>query len=514
MKHINYWADEVAEKLIARNKEKYTLCTGITPSGPYHIGYLREMIITDAVKRALEERGAKVRFIYFVDDLDNLRKLYPFLPESFEKYVHCPISKIPAPDGSSVSYGDYFLKPFKVALKDLGIEPEFVYAHDFYESGQMTEQVSTALENRDTIAEILTRVSKRELPEGWHPFEPLDETTGRIRGAQITSTEIIHHRVEYEAQDGSRKWADYSKGQGKLPWRVDWPARWAKLGVDFEPFGKDHAVAGGSYDVGREIVKKIYKCDAPEYVVYEHIYLKGEAKKMSASLGNLVSLDQFLSIVPPEVARYFALRSRNDRHLVFDPSLGLMQLTDEFARLEEDVVKGEADLTKQAIHRYSQISNRRVMVKVPFSHLVTVYQATQGDFEEIKRLLMHTGHIAAVESEKDLKAQIEKVANWLKLYAPEDLKFEVQKIAPQVELSAQQKKMLQTISSAVEEGQKDIDLHNSIYEAGKAEGLLPRDTFKTIYRIFLNKESGPKAGFFLTLLEKDFVIERLRNYIK
>lgn len=508
-----YWADEVAEKILARKKDEYILSTGITPSGPYHMGHLREMIVTDAVKRALEERGVNVRFTYFIDDLDNLRKLYPFLPKDFEKYVNCPVIKIPSPDGSGISYADYFLNPFKKALKELGIEVEFLYAHEFYESGKMTEQISTALKNRDAIAEILTRVSKRELPEGWQPFEPLDETTGKIRGAKIVSTDIEGHKIEYEAQDGTKKWADYSKGQGKLPWRVDWPARWALLGVDFEPFGKEHAAAGGSYDVGKEIVKKIYGCEAPEYVVYEHIYLKGEAKKMSASLGNLVGLDQFLSIVPPEVARYFVLRSKNDRHLVFDPGQGLMQLTDEFARLEEEVAKGEADLTKQAMHKYSQISGKRVMVKVPFSHLVTVYQAAQGDFEEIKRLLMHTGHIAAVESERDLKQQIEKVANWLKLYAPEDLKFSVQKEAPKVELSAEQKKVLEIVSAAVEEGQRDIDLHNSIYDAGKASGLPPRDTFKLIYRIFLDKDSGPKAGFFLSLLEKDFVLKRLQHYL-
>lgn len=512
MKNTQYWADEIAEKLLGRNKKQYVLCTGITPSGPYHVGHLRELIITDAVRRALEERGVQTRFIYFVDDLDNLRKLYSFLPSEFEKYTYCPISKIPAPDGTEMSYADYFMKPFRIALKELGIDAEFIYAHEFYESGQMTEQVSTALKNKDAIAEIITRVSKRELPEGWQPFEPLDETTGKIRGAQIVSTDIANRKVEYIASDNSKKWADYSKGQGKLPWRVDWPARWAKLQVDFEPFGKDHAAAGGSYDVGKEIVK-VYGYEAPEYVVYEHIYLKGEAKKMSASLGNLVDLEKFLSIVPPEVARYFVLRSRNDRHLVFDPGLGLMQLTDEFARLEEEAAKGEADLQKQGMHRYSQISGKRVMVKVPFSHLVTVYQAAQGDFEEIKRLLAHTGHIAAVESEKDLQSQIEKVANWLKLYAPEDLKFAVQKEAPKVEVSPEQKKMLQAVLSAVEDGQRDIDLHNSIYEAGKEVGLSPRDTFQLIYRIFLYKDSGPKAGFFLSLLNKDFVVERLQHYI-
>ncbi len=47
-------------------------------------------------------------------------------------------------------------------------------------------------------------------------------------------------------------------GGGKLTWRVDWPARWAVLGVTVEPLGKDHASRGGSYDTGKRIVREIY----------------------------------------------------------------------------------------------------------------------------------------------------------------------------------------------------------------------------------------------------------------
>ncbi len=508
-----YWADRVAAKVLESHKGKIiTLETGITPSGPFHVGHLREMIITDAVRRALVEQGAKTRFIYFVDDLDNLRKLYPFLPAEFEKHVGKPISQIPAPDGSGNSYADYFLAPFHSALKELGIEVDILYAHDYYGSGKMTAVIDEALEHRDTIAEILSRVSGRKLEEDWQPFEPLDVTTGKIRGNKITEVDTKNHRVEYVASDGTQIWADYAKGQGKLPWRVDWPARWALLDVAFEPFGKEHAAAGGSFDVGREIIEKVYGRRPPMNEIYEHIYLAGQSKKMSASLGNLVSLEDFLQVVPAPVARYFILRSRNERHLVFDPGKGLVHLTDEFARLEAKVADGQASPIEKSMLAYSQISSQRATVEVPFSHLVNIVQAARGQMAEIQRLLKRTGH--EVEGSSDnLKAQIAKVQKWLELYAPEDCKFSLLKEPPKLALSPPEIKLLSVAQTALEEGKEGQDLHNAIYSAGQTVGLAPRQTFQVFYRIFLGKDSGPKLGFFLTLLERDFVSRRLKHYL-
>ena len=39
--------------------------------------------------------------------------------------------------------------------------------------------------------------------------------------------------------------SDIRKAHGKMPWRVDWAARWAIHGITCEPAGKDHGAAGG-----------------------------------------------------------------------------------------------------------------------------------------------------------------------------------------------------------------------------------------------------------------------------
>ena len=76
-----HWADVIAEKL--EKSGPHTIATGITPSGPVHIGNMREVMTAEAVYRALLDRGVEARLIYIADTYDRLRRLYPFLPESF-----------------------------------------------------------------------------------------------------------------------------------------------------------------------------------------------------------------------------------------------------------------------------------------------------------------------------------------------------------------------------------------------------------------------------------------------
>ena len=59
------WADNVAERIIREkgDKAKYTLASGITPSGTIHIGNFREIITVELVARALLRRGKNIRFI-------------------------------------------------------------------------------------------------------------------------------------------------------------------------------------------------------------------------------------------------------------------------------------------------------------------------------------------------------------------------------------------------------------------------------------------------------------------
>ena len=83
-----HWADETAKKLIEKhpNAEVYTCASGISPSGPVHIGNFREVITTYFVGKALRDMGKKVRFTYSWDSFDRRRKVSSLLPENFTLY--------------------------------------------------------------------------------------------------------------------------------------------------------------------------------------------------------------------------------------------------------------------------------------------------------------------------------------------------------------------------------------------------------------------------------------------
>jgi len=124
-----FWADQIADIIIKErgNKREYVCASGITPSGTIHIGNFREIITTDLVVKALEDKGKKVRFIYSWDDFDRFRKVPKNVSKEYEKYIGMPLSDIPSPFEKGKSYAQHFEKELEEQLKKVGIKPEFIY---------------------------------------------------------------------------------------------------------------------------------------------------------------------------------------------------------------------------------------------------------------------------------------------------------------------------------------------------------------------------------------------------
>ncbi|HEC81068.1 MAG TPA: lysine--tRNA ligase, partial [Thermoplasmatales archaeon] len=321
-----HWADVLASHL--EEERKQVIATGITPSGPIHIGNMREVLTADAVYRAAKDKGLDAEFIYIADDFDHLRKVYPFLPESYEQYVGMPLSEIPCPCEKHKSYADHYLTSFLSSLKELGINPRVYRASKLYKEERYREYIHTALEKTSEIREIIERVSKRSLPKNWIPFNILCEKCHRLTTAKPVLYEYPY--IEYTCECGYEGEIDIRKGGvGKLPWRVDWPARWKMLGVTFEPFGKDHAASGGSWDTGKIIAEKVFDYKPPHHVVYEFIQLKGKGA-MHSSKGTAVSAEEMLNMTPPEVLRFMIMKNKPSKHIDFDPGIGLLDLVDEY----------------------------------------------------------------------------------------------------------------------------------------------------------------------------------------
>ena len=111
----------------------------------------------------------------------------------------------------------------------------------------------------------------------------------------------------------------------------------------------------------------------------------------------------------------------------------------------------------------------------------------------------------------------EYAQKWLAIYAPENYKFEVQEKLPKTaaNLNQNQKEFLAGILKLIEQKKwKGEDLHTKIHEIRQKMNLDPRQAFSAIYIIFIGKDSGPQAGWFLTSLDRDFVIKRLKEVLK
>ena len=333
-----HWADVTAQAL-AHKGQKHIISTGITPSGEFHIGHLREILTGDMISRAAKNAGLDVDFIFIVDDADPLRKVYPFLHEEYSRYIGHQIGSIPAPDNEGkpdvdsfenggLNYADYFLNPFLEALEKIGVKPRIIKNLHSYKSGKFNDVSKIACDKADEIKEIIERVSGRELPDKWFPWSPLD-SKGSLEGVEVTGYQ--YPLVFWKDSHGVEGESDITKGEGKLPWRIDWPAKWSWIGVTCEAFGKDHGAAGGSYSTGREICQ-LFGHPPPQPLTYEWISLKGKGA-MSSSTGNTIGPIEALELVPPEILRLLIAQSKPNKAIEFDTGMSLVNLADEYERL-------------------------------------------------------------------------------------------------------------------------------------------------------------------------------------
>ncbi len=487
--------------------------SGHSPSGNYHVGTVREILTASAVTWAIRKAGRHARHIDFVDDYDAFRKVPVNVPESWAGYIGQPLYLVPDPWDCHTSYGAHFLADLYGAVQTLGVEMETVYAHEAYPAGKFTASIESGLENLDRVRAIIAEVSGRELPETWAPVQILSDADN-LREWRYNGWDKAGGTVSYTDRDGAKGQVSYREGRVKLDWRLDWPARWAIWNVRVEPFGRDHATKGGSYETGKHLVADIFGGSAPLPVPYDFVNRLGQTKKMSKSSGDVITASGALEIMPPEILRFFILRSLPARTLVFDEGVGLYNLIDDYSKLEQAVKAGEQPEFAEAYAIASAQTREQTISSVPFSHLVAVYQAARRDSAECMAILSRTGFEAAVKAERAvIERELVFVGNWLDRFAPDSVVFSVQQAVPEAVLSEAQRNFLAELADIVEHATDGLDgqgMHEAIYAAKEVAKLAPAEAFRALYRVILGKDSGPKAGWFLASLDSDWLVGRLR----
>lgn len=512
MRGIMQWLNTIVENIIKRFPDGEILVeSGASPSGTYHVGHLRELITCDAIVLELTRRGHAAKHIHFVDDLDGLRKVPVNVPAEYDKYLGYPLCDIPAPDGSGGSYGDYFLKNFMRSVKELGVEAEIHYSHEKYRSGFFTPAIERSLDSIESVKSSLEAISHRKLDDHWSPIQILED--GRLKKRHFISIDTVSKTIIYSDAENNQKTAHYDRGEVKLDWRLDWPGRWWLLGVSAEPFGQDHASKGGSYDTGAQIVRDIYKSEPPVPIPYEFVNRAGDTKKMSASKGTGIDAVEVVKVLPAEVVRFFMLRHAPDKRLFFDQGEGVVRLMDEFAELAAKTNRTQLEETLYYVS--TRGLPHRTVSRVPFSHLVASYQASLKDSKKTLQAIYRTEHRENAEEDAAIIVnELRFIDEWLKRWAPEDVKFELLNEPDFTTLSAPQREYLALLADKISLAPDNADgawFHATIYSLkGEIKGLEPKELFQTLYTVLIGKSSGPRAGWFLSILPRDWLVSRLK----
>jgi lysyl-tRNA synthetase class 1 len=476
------WAERVADSL---GPGPHVVVSGISVSGNIHAGNLREVLVAEAVANALRQRGEEVRFIFHADTIDPLRKLAPGIPESYEEYIGHSLSHIPDPEGCHVSYAEHFLVPFEEALREMEMDIEVVRSHELYERGVYTEVTREAIERTDELRGILQEVTNRKMPEHWSPYLPR-ASSGRLTGMRVLEHLPEQTSVVFADEDGFEEAASYSKGEGKLGWRVELAARWKALGVTFEPFGKDHTSRGGSTDTADRMSREVFHYPVPGRYEYEWIGLKGRGD-MSSSRGIVLLPKDLLEIMPPDAVRRIILGRDPARRFDIDLEGGFPRFMDEY-RAES----GEP--------------------YVPFAHLVTVAQTVGENLDAAAQMLRRGGYgDAALDTDK-LARDLYYARNWAQEWAPESMRLGLLDPAGSGKMAArlddEQREYLREVSGRLRAEMDGEAVQDVLYATAIERGLKPKRAFSAVYKVLLGKTSGPKAGPFIAGLTLDQVRER------
>ena len=522
-----YWADEIAAQAVGPQ----VINDSKTPSGTVHVGSLRGVVLHDAVRRAIAERGSQVEFRYGVEDLDPMDNQAMLSGDAVEQYMGMPLIEVPAPAGSSQpNYARHFATLFLETFADLGIHPTLYWASDNYRSGGMDPYIKKVLDHADVILEIYRTVSTVNHPAGWLPISVICENCGRI--GTTAARDWDGTTVAYECRTDLVAWAKGCGftgrvapfgGHAKLVWNVDWAARWGLVNVTIEGCGKDLATAGGSRDRADAISRRVFEREPPLNIPYEHLNIGG--RKMSTSKGTGAAAHEMATLLPPNQLRFLFLRHKPSRALEFDPNGDtLPRLFDDFDRIADSVAgkptRGELPVDAERIFDLSLAdpdADRATVAaqyRPPFGHLALLLQVPGTDIAgrlEAEKGAPLDAAEQAVASERIAAAQI-----WLEDFAPDSARVAVQYDAlpaGAADLTADQKRYLGLLATAARERQPTGGeaWQTLIFVLAKGNGFAPADAFAAIYRSFLDRTNGPRAGWLLASLENAFVIGRLEE---
>ncbi|WP_030207571.1 lysine--tRNA ligase [Streptomyces sp. NRRL S-87] len=560
------WVSRFADEVIAEAERRapgkpIVVASGLSPSGPIHLGNLREVMTPHLVADEIRRRGYEVRHLISWDDYDRYRKVPAGIPgvteESHAQHIGRPLTSVPAPAGSPYpNWAEHFKAAMVESLAELGVEYDPISQTEQYTTGVYREQILHAMKHRGDIDAVLAQYRTKPKAAKKQGQKPVDEAEleaaegsgaaneddGSAEGAEYfpykpycgacnkdftkvlsyndETTELTYVCTEDEFTE-TVKLTEFNRG--KLVWKVDWPMRWAFEGVVFEPSGVDHSSPGSSFQVGGQIVH-IFDGQQPIGPMYAFVGISGMAK-MSSSKGGVPTAADALKIMEPQLLRWLYARRRPNQSFKIAFDQEIQRLYDEWDKLEAKVADGSVLPADAAAHsravRVASHELPRTPRPMPYRTLASVVDITAGHDEQTLRILSDLDPANPLASLDEVRPRLDRAENWITTQVPADQRTLVRD-EPDAEL----------LGSLDEEGRRSLallleglDTHWSldglttlVYGVPKVmAGLDPeakptpelkvaqRQFFALLYRLLVTRETGPRLPTLLLAVGADRV---------
>lgn len=507
------WIDEIVGNILKErpDEEIYTVASGISPSGYVHIGNFKEIATPYLIAKRLKELGKNVRYILSFDDYDRLRKVPKNINSDYDKYIGMPYTKVPSFVSGYDSYADYMEKRFINELKLMGVSVEYIFQTKKYKNGSYKDFVKLALGKRheifDIIASFRTQESTEEEKENYYPINIYCDKCFKD-STKVTS--LNGDLVEYTCACGHKGVININESTNyKLPWKIDWPMRWKYEGVTIEAGGADHSASNGSIAVARRISKEIFDYEAPFYIPYNFIGIKGAGGKMSSSLGNVLTITDLLKVYDENIIWWFY--NRFEPMHAYDISLDndVVRYYSEFDRWVKALYLDKIDNKNKGLVRLTGV-NESYLNNVGFNILCALLPIVNNDKKLLKTLLEKNGeYIFNDEFEK----RIDRAIYWLLNYGME---YQINPLENKNEefyetLNEIEKTWLLKTKKITQENFSSADeLQRVLYDVVKSDDLTDKELkinqkryFNILYNMLIGKNEGPKLGIYFIALGKE-----------
>jgi lysyl-tRNA synthetase class 1 len=556
---VAQFADEVIEAADRLRPGRPIVCaSGISPSGPVHLGNLREVLTPHLVADEIRRRGVACEHIISWDDYDRYRRVPAGIDPSWSEHIGKPLTHVPPPPGSShANWADHFRAPLIDALGQLGVEFRGISQTKMYTAGAYTEQILLAMRERRRIDAILADYRTKRKPaqaaknlsedeaaasalalagsgaadeddgasaSGYYPYKPYCDVCDRDT-TTVTAYDDETTELSYACACGHSatvKLSQYTRG--KLVWKVDWPMRWTYEGVSFEPSGVDHSSPGSSFVVGGRIVREVFDGAAPIGPMYAFVGGAG-GSKMSSSRGSVPTPSDALAIMEAPVLRWLYSRKKPAQAITVSFGQELQRIYDEWDALTKRVNEGVALPAEQAAHSRASgtaaVTLPETPVRLPFGTLASVYDVTTGQPEQLLRVLRLAAPDADVESLEVLRPRLDRAAEWITTQVPDEQRTRVRDEPDQGAIAAlgdDERSAIRLLLDGLDEDWTLDGLTTLVYGVPKRLLGLPADTkptpelrtaqrafFALLYRLLTWRETGPRLPTLLLAVGADRV---------